>query len=1781
MGLGEGVTLADVAAGKQDTAIKKWAQEAKAFGHPFLFAPWWEMNGGWYAWGRSPDFIAAWRHFHDVVAGQGATNVTWTWVVNSIWYDPASDPSPYYPGDAYVDWTGLDTYNWGRNPAQPDKWINPEQTVTPTLKIIREVAPTKPLALVETASSEYGGNKTDWVREMLTTYLPHHPEIGAFLWFNWNFKKGEKRADWPIESSAPAQQEFRKGIQSSLFVPGPVSLPALTKVPPPSGGSNDATLPADLTPAAEMAAGPDVDVGADGTATVVWSARSGGEFGVFARQIEADGTRSATQQLSAAGGDALTPRVAVAPDGTAFVAWIRWDGANFRVQERRIAAGGALEEAPRTLSGSGQNAIEPQVDVAPDGEATVVWKRFDGFHYLAQVRRIAPDGSSDAASQRLSESGQDAVEPAVAVADDGTATVVWSRFDGSDSIVQARRVGPDGTLAATTANLSAVGESAIQPRVGIGPGGEATVVWNRFDGANWIIQGQRLGTGGAPAGGVLNLSATTRSAAEPQLAVGANGVATAVWGRWDGGSFVVQARRLDAGGNLLAGPVQLSAGGRDAADPRVAAGPGGGATVLWSRFDGSNWIVQRRDLDGAGALAATVTLSAAGRGAGDPSLARGNDGTLAMVSAALGRARRGRAGEQPPASTTPSAPAPSTSAATTDGPDGSDGSEARPAERRQRERPAGRDRHPARQLVPDQRHPPRPHAGDRQAGDRGPRARGGGPRRRRVPAASGRGRRQGDAAGHSQAAGAPSPEPRRQRAAEADRHLHPQWRAAEQPRPQSATEEGTARVEGQHGSGGFRQGNRRVLVRAAVVAVRAGRRQRVDVLRRDDQRRNLRPDRQRAQQPAGLGPVRAPRRQEGRDRQPGDAVDHVRQVRGGSDPRPRLDSAGDDGAGQGNDSRRHRQRQPGRGDQEMGAGSQGVGIPVPLRPLVGDERSLVRLGPESLLRQRLAAIPRPRRRPGRDQRHLDLGRQQHLVRPRIQPDQVLPRRCLRRLGRARFIQLGPHARPAGQVDHPRADDHADPEDHQGGGADEAADHRRGRLHRVRRQQDRLDPGNADHLPAAPPRDQGLPLVQLELARRTGLREDWPIESSAPAQQQFRKAIQSGLFVPRPVSMPALTKVKAPAATSGEAVQAADLSPAAEMATGPDVGVARDGASTVVWSARSGSGAFTVFTRRIAPNGTLGTIRQLSASGQDALAPQVAVTSGGMAVVTWVRSDGTNFVVQARRITAAGTPEESTKTLSGTGQDAAAPQVAVAPDGTATVAWKRFDGAHYYVQERQISATGTVESSAHILSATGQDAVEPQVAVAGDGVATVVRSRYDGSDGIVQGRQIVPGGAPKAATLILSSSGESALQPQLAVGPGGVLTVVWSRFNGANWIIQERRLTAAGSAIGGVNNLSATGRNAAEPRVAVASDGRATVGLGIASTAAASSSSRAASIRPAPPARSSSTTRLPGATRPIRQIAISPGGVATVLWSRFDGSNWIVQRRDLLANGTLAGTQNLSVGGRTAGDPALAWGPRRNPGDDLAALQRCRRRRPANDRPPALSGRDLSLRLRKTPRGLLPAARRGRASGSARSACSGCRSARAAARRRPRFRRDRRPASRTGSAAWNRSRGSRAGPGRAGWLRSVAAEVGGDRFGGRVGLLGGDAALLDREVGDVADGEGVGEAADPRVVVDRDEALGVVGERRQVAALQRRQADHGVGFEWFSPGTIPSGRAVLEGPGGWAMATSTPWSASRSATCSEARRPKIFRGPSSGVTTVTRVPVIPCRFSSPAARRASS
>jgi hypothetical protein len=311
------------------------------------------------------------------------------------------------------------------------------------------------------------------------------------------------------------------------------------------------------------------------------------------RRIAADGTPGAeTLNFSGAGQDAATPRVAVAPDGTATVVWKRFNGSSYVVQERRLSAAGVREASGHPLSAPGGDAVEPQVAVAPDGTATVVWSRFDGVDTVVQARRVAPDGTPAAATADLSASGENAVEPEVGVDGDGVATVVWARFDGAATIIQARRVSAAGLPDPDVEDLSAAGRGAAEPRLAVNPAGLAMVVWDRFDGGNFIVQGRRVSASGQPSAGVLNLSAAGRDAAEPEVAIAADGAATVVWDRFDGANFIVQRRGVDATGTPAASVVGLSAAGRGATAPAVALSPDELPIAVWKRFNGGAEVVQ-------------------------------------------------------------------------------------------------------------------------------------------------------------------------------------------------------------------------------------------------------------------------------------------------------------------------------------------------------------------------------------------------------------------------------------------------------------------------------------------------------------------------------------------------------------------------------------------------------------------------------------------------------------------------------------------------------------------------------------------------------------------------------------------------------------------------------------------------------------------------------------------------------------------------------------------------------------------------------------------------------------------------------------------------------------------------------------------------------------------------------------------------------------------------------------------------------------------------------------
>ena len=181
-------------------------------------------------------------------------------------------------------------------------------------------------------------------------------------------------------------------------------------------------------------------------------------------------------QSQATGG----PAVGIAADGTTTVAWVRNDGSADIVQTATRAAGATSFGSPQNLSTPGQNAVSPQVGVAADGATTVVWAQDDGIaSAVVQAATRAAGATSFGSSQDLSDASRSAAWPQVAVAPDGTTTVVWLRADGGQTVVQAATRAAGAASFGSPQDLSQTGGNADTPEVGLAPDGSATAVWRR------------------------------------------------------------------------------------------------------------------------------------------------------------------------------------------------------------------------------------------------------------------------------------------------------------------------------------------------------------------------------------------------------------------------------------------------------------------------------------------------------------------------------------------------------------------------------------------------------------------------------------------------------------------------------------------------------------------------------------------------------------------------------------------------------------------------------------------------------------------------------------------------------------------------------------------------------------------------------------------------------------------------------------------------------------------------------------------------------------------------------------------------------------------------------------------------------------------------------------------------------------------------------------------------------------------------------------------------------
>ncbi len=203
------IDFAKIIDGSLDATIMARANGSKTLGKKFFLDFAAEMNGD-EAWSgnNAPLYVSAYRHIHDLFVAAGATNVVWAWCPNVT--DTAGGnrtTMDYYPGDTYVDWTGVDGYNWG---TKNDGWQTFQQVFKDIYPLL--AAKKKPILIGEMASAEAGGDKGKWIDDIIPTLRTNFPLIKGVIWFDVN-----KEADWRISSSPASEAAFIRMANDPYF----------------------------------------------------------------------------------------------------------------------------------------------------------------------------------------------------------------------------------------------------------------------------------------------------------------------------------------------------------------------------------------------------------------------------------------------------------------------------------------------------------------------------------------------------------------------------------------------------------------------------------------------------------------------------------------------------------------------------------------------------------------------------------------------------------------------------------------------------------------------------------------------------------------------------------------------------------------------------------------------------------------------------------------------------------------------------------------------------------------------------------------------------------------------------------------------------------------------------------------------------------------------------------------------------------------------------------------------------------------------------------------------------------------------------------------------------------------------------------------------------------------------------------------------------------------------------------------------------------------------------
>ena len=235
---------------------------------------------------------------------------------------------------------------------------------------------------------------------------------------------------------------------------------------------------------------------------------------------------------------------------------------------------------------TGGHALDPAIAVHDNGDAIVVWSQFDGslYNIFANYYTASTDSWGTEELIETTSTGH-AFGPQIAIDNSGNAIAVWRHEDGSYYSTYANYYTASTQTWGTEEVIESANDgNAESQKIAIDSSGHAIAVWSQANSAynDILVNEYTPGSGWGTAATIAVGNNGNGGARDPQLAFDSNDNAIVAWREWDGTNTSIYAIRYNASTDSWGTEVLLENGNDGNADnQKLAFDNDNNAIVVW------------------------------------------------------------------------------------------------------------------------------------------------------------------------------------------------------------------------------------------------------------------------------------------------------------------------------------------------------------------------------------------------------------------------------------------------------------------------------------------------------------------------------------------------------------------------------------------------------------------------------------------------------------------------------------------------------------------------------------------------------------------------------------------------------------------------------------------------------------------------------------------------------------------------------------------------------------------------------------------------------------------------------------------------------------------------------------------------------------------------------------------------------------------------------------------------------------------------------------------------